>query len=118
MVHSALADNTHGHFLSELEFPDNSITSVLFSSSSRACSLVELSHYDWISLLKGFDISNPSIGHVTLYGRAVEVFASPASSTNGLIVRAFAVAKEEIVHGALTAGHELERLKDEVDDFL
>lgn len=117
-VNSALTENAHGNFFSELKFPDDSISSSMFTFSSRSYSLIELSHNDWVSLLEGFDISDPGIGHVALYGRAIEIFAGPASSANCFIVRAFAVAEEEVVHGALTAGNELERFKDKVNHFL
>lgn len=117
-VHSALAEDAHGHFLGELELSNDSVSSLVFSFSSRACSLVELSHNDWVGLLKGLDISDPGVGHVALYGSTIKVFTSPASSANGLIIRAFTVSEEEVVHGTLTASHELEWLEDEVDYLL
>lgn len=118
MVHSALTEDTHGHFLSELELSDDSVSTSVLAPSSRACSLVELSHNHRVSFLERFDVSDPGVGHVALNGRAVEVFACPASSANSLIIGAFTVSEEEVVHRSLTACHELEGLKDEVDHFL
>lgn len=118
MVHPALTEDAHGHFLSELELSDDSVSTSVLASSSRTCSLIELSHNNRVSFLKRFDVSDPGVGHVALNSRAVEVFACPASSANSLIIRAFIVSKEEVVHRSLTARHELEGLKDEVDHFL
>lgn len=110
MVHSALTEDAHGHFLSELELSDDSVSSSVFASSSRTCPLVELSHNYRVSFLERFDVSDSRVGHVALNSSAVKVFTCSTSTANSLIIRAFTVSEEKVVHRSLAACHELERL--------
>jgi hypothetical protein len=55
---------------------------------------------------------------VALSGGAVKIISCSTASANGFVVASAFVAEQEVVHGSLTAGHKLERFKNEIHLFL
>jgi hypothetical protein len=51
---------------------------------------------------------------VALSGGAVKIISCSTASANGFVVASAFVAEQEVVHGSLTAGHKLERFKNEI----
>lgn len=103
----------------KLDLPNNAVAAFPGSVSSAAFADSELVESYWIPLLQYFGIGDGGVGHVGVNGRgAVVSFASAGAAADGLVVAEGIVAEEEVVHGALGAGLDLECFEDGVDEAL
>lgn len=103
----------------KLDLANDAVAAFPGSVSAAAFADGELVESYGIALLKDLGIGDGGVGHVGMDGGgAVVSFSGSAAAADGLVVAEGVVAEEEVVHGALGAGLDLEGFEDGVDEAL
>lgn len=91
--------------LGECELPDEAVAAGIAPLPAAAVANGELIETHGKTVFEDFGVGGAGVGHVGMNtGGAGKAGSSACAAANGLVVAAMAIAKDEIVHGALAAG--------------
>ncbi len=101
------------------QLADHSVTPAKLPASTGAATDREALEPHGVADFEDLRVSDSGIGHVGVdRARARKAWPGTSAAAHGFVVAEMLVAKQHIVHGALTAGRQPERLEQGVDQPL
>lgn len=116
---SMLGEEGEGEGAEELELADEAVAAGVATFPAGVGAEAELMEADGVALFEDLGVGDGGVGHVGVETAGTGVIGSgTGTAADGLVVAKGGVAKEEVVHGALAAGLEVEGFEEGVDEAL
>lgn len=116
---AVLGEKGDGERGEEFEFTDDTVATGERAAAAGVLADGKLVEADGVTAFEDFGVGDGGVGHVAVLGAGTGVgWAGAGAAADGFVVAKAVVAEEEVVHGALAGGLQLERFEEGVDNAL